>query len=219
MLTWMKNQITDLYNAVLALSERLQSVRDTASLLNNRTMHHIGYGKEALKDIVENAAKEEEKPLQQKKEGKRVKGCGLLPEWLRKKRCINALDTFDDNLCVWRCLALYKRKDMKRGAERSTKEALNLAREFYSDNKLKRKDVRATRLEDFEGIAKHFNVNIVLYESEKESGEDAGKIWRVVHGKTQYKDTLSTINMGLFKGHCFYINKIAVLCQRLQANL
>ena len=89
-------------------------------------------------------------------------GCGLLPEWLRKKRCINALDTFDDNLCVWRCLALYKQKDVKRGAERSTKEALNLAREFYSDNKLKRKDVRATKLVDFEGIAKHLNVNIML---------------------------------------------------------
>ena len=78
-------------------------------------------------------------------------GCGLLPEWLRKKceRCVNALDTFDDNLCVWRCLALYKRKDVKRGAERSKKEALNLAREFYSDNKLKRKDVRVTKLVDF----------------------------------------------------------------------
>ena len=44
MLTWVKNQITDLYNVVLALSERLQNVRDTASLLYNRTMHHIGFG-------------------------------------------------------------------------------------------------------------------------------------------------------------------------------
>ena len=94
-------------------------------------------------------------------------GCGLLLEWLRKKRCINALDTFVDNLCVWRCLALYKRKDVKRGAERSTKEALKLAREFCSDNELKRKHVRVTKLVDFEGIAKHLNVNIMLYESKK----------------------------------------------------
>ena len=28
-------------------------------------------------------------------------GCGPLPEWLRKKRCIHSLDNFDDNLCVW----------------------------------------------------------------------------------------------------------------------
>ena len=79
----MKNQITDLYNAALALSERLQSVRDTPALLYNRTMHHIGYGQDTLKDIVENAAKEEEKPQQQTKEGKRVKSCGLLPECQR----------------------------------------------------------------------------------------------------------------------------------------
>ena len=55
-----------------------------------------------------------------------------------------------------------KQEDVKRGVERSTKEALNLAREFYSDNKLERKDAQATKLEDFEGIAKHFNVNIVV---------------------------------------------------------
>ena len=35
-------------------------------------------------------------------------GCGPLPHWLRNKRCIYAVDTFDDNLCVWRCLAIYK---------------------------------------------------------------------------------------------------------------
>ena len=72
----MKNQITNLYNAVSApvaasrdaLAELLQSVRDTAFLLYNRTMHHIGYGQETLKDIVENAAKEEEEPQQQTEE-------------------------------------------------------------------------------------------------------------------------------------------------------
>ena len=88
-----------------------------------------------------------------------------------------------------------------------------LSREFYSDNKLKRKDVGVIKLVDFEGIAKHLNVNIMLYESKNESGQDAGKIWRLVYGKTQYKDTLPTINMGLFKRHCFYINKIDVSCQ------
>ena len=36
-------------------------------------------------------------------------GCGPLPYWLRNKRCIYSIDTFDDNLCVWRCLVIYKR--------------------------------------------------------------------------------------------------------------
>ena len=33
--------------------------------------------------------------------------CGPLPDWLRDKHCIYAIDNFDDNLCVWRCLATY----------------------------------------------------------------------------------------------------------------
>ena len=140
-------------------------------------------------------------------------GCGPLLEWLRKKRCIHSLDTFDDNLCVWRCLAIYSRRDVKKGWEFVTKEALKLAREYYADNKLKRKDVRATKLVNFEGIVKHLNINIMLYQPSKESGKDAGKTWRLVYGKIQYRDTLPTINMGLFKGHYFYINKIDVLCQ------
>ena len=69
-MSWFRNTITDLYNAVSApvaatrdaLWEHLQSVRDTASLLYKRTMRYIG---ETLKKIVENAVKEEE--------GKRVK--------------------------------------------------------------------------------------------------------------------------------------------------
>ena len=171
-MSWCRNTITDLYNAVLApvaairdaLASRLESVRETATLLYERAKQKLGYG-QRLKDIVEEQTNQDYIGIEDFKliaSNESLMGCGLLPEWLRKERCINALDTFDDNLCVWRCLALYKRKDVKRGAERSTKEALNLAREFYSDNKLKRKAVRATRLEDFEGIAKHFNVNIVI---------------------------------------------------------
>ena len=141
-------------------------------------------------------------------------GCGPLPDWLRKKRCIYAIDTFDDDMCVWRCLAIYKRKDIKRGTEFVTKAALNLAREYYGDNKLKRKDVRPTKLVDFEGIAKHHNVNIMLYEPKKDRGKDAGSIWRLVYGKIQHRNHLPTINMGLLGGHCFYIKKMDVLCKR-----
>ena len=54
---------------------------------------------------------------------------------------------------VWRCLAIYTRSNESRERERLTREALKLAREYYENNKLKRKDVRATKLMDFEGIA------------------------------------------------------------------
>ena len=74
MTNWMKNQLTKLYNAVSAplaatrdvLAERLQSIRDIASLLYNRMMENMGYGRERLKDIVEKEAEEEQ---QQEEEG------------------------------------------------------------------------------------------------------------------------------------------------------
>ena len=67
--TFLKNIILKLYNAVSApvaatrdaLAERLQSVRETTSLLYNRMMENMGYGQqETLKDIVEKEAEEEE---------------------------------------------------------------------------------------------------------------------------------------------------------------
>ena len=71
MTSLMKNQLTKLYNAVSTpvaatrdtLAERLQSIRETASLLYNRMVENMGYGKERLKDITE---KEEKKNNSQK---------------------------------------------------------------------------------------------------------------------------------------------------------
>ena len=68
MTSWMRNQLTKLYNAVSApvaatrdaLAERLQRVRETASLLYNRMVENMGYGLERLKDIVEKEAEEEQ---------------------------------------------------------------------------------------------------------------------------------------------------------------
>ena len=70
----MRNQLTKLYNAVSApvpgtrdaLAERLQGVRDTPSLLYNRTMENMGYGRQKrLKDIVKKEANEEEEQQQE----------------------------------------------------------------------------------------------------------------------------------------------------------
>ena len=61
----MRNHLTKLYNAVstpmtATPAERLQSVRDTASLLYNKMMENMRYGQERLKDIVEKEAEEEQ---------------------------------------------------------------------------------------------------------------------------------------------------------------
>ena len=62
-----------------------------------------------------------------------------LPDWLRGKRCIYAIDKFDDNLCVWRCLAIDKRNSIQRDTEFVTRTGLNLAREYYGDKNLKKR--------------------------------------------------------------------------------
>ena len=58
---FLRNTISKVYKSVSepvsatrdALAERLQSVRETASLLYNRMTQNMGYGQERLKDIVE----------------------------------------------------------------------------------------------------------------------------------------------------------------------
>ena len=81
--TFSRNTISKLYNAVSvpvaatqdALAERLQGVRETASLLYNRMMENMGY-QERLKDIVEKEAEEEDqqqKPAAVKKEEEEAK--------------------------------------------------------------------------------------------------------------------------------------------------
>ena len=64
MTSWMRNQLAKLHNAVSvpvaatrnAVTERLQSVRETASLLYNKMMKNMEYRLQRLKDIVEKEA-------------------------------------------------------------------------------------------------------------------------------------------------------------------
>ena len=144
-------------------------------------------------------------------------GCGPPPDWLRKKRCIYGIDKFDDNLCVCRCLAIYKKpahgeKNQVQG--RNCDVAKNVRREYYGHNNLKKRDVRPTKLVDFEGIPRHHNVNIMLDEPKEYRGKDAGSVWQLVYGKTQHKNDLPTINMGLLGGYCFYMKEMDVFCKR-----
>ena len=70
-----RNIISKLYNAASApvaatgdaLTERLRSVRKTASLLYNRMMNNMGYGQERFKDTLEKEAGEEEAKQQHEK--------------------------------------------------------------------------------------------------------------------------------------------------------
>ena len=134
-------------------------------------------------------------------------GCDPLPNWLHGKRCIYSIDNTDNNLCVWRCLVISERIgcNQARPAINTTREAPNLAREFYNQPKLRVRDVRATKLVDFENIALKFKVNIRLYEPKNQS------TWKLVFGQNQFKSSLLNVDIGLYIGHCFYIKDLDVL--------
>jgi len=143
-------------------------------------------------------------------------GCGPLPEWLRSKKSIYSIDQDQDNLCVWRCLVIFTRlqKNADQPSKRTTEDALKLAREFYDDNNLKKKDVKPTKLSDFEKIADKFNVNIRLFETIQKNGQE---IWQMVYGKNKFKESRESIDIGLYvdkskeMSHCFYIKNLELL--------
>ena len=71
MTSWIRNKIASLYNAVSAsvqtawdaISQRLQSVPETASLLHNRMKDNFWHEQVRLKDIIEKGAREKEQKV------------------------------------------------------------------------------------------------------------------------------------------------------------
>ena len=112
---------------------------------------------------------------------------------------------------MWRCLAVHYRGDKKQREKFTTREALNLACEYYENRKLKRENVRATKLVDMEGISRNFNINIRIFEPRANSEKAP---WRLVYGHNQYRKCWKDgINLGMLDGHYFYIKKMDVLTQ------
>ena len=65
-------------------------------------------------------------------------------------------------------------KGKKRPEEKTNRDALNLARDFYKRPNLKRENVWPTSLVNFENIAKQFKVNIRLFEPKEKKIKQRG---------------------------------------------
>ena len=82
-------------------------------------------------------------------------GTGPLPDWLRNLahgRTMVALDTFEDNLCLWRFIAVHRGVRV----DRSTKEARSLAKSFFKLQTLPT-DLPRTALDVLENVERHLN--------------------------------------------------------------
>ena len=144
-------------------------------------------------------------------------GTGPLPDWLRnlargRAGPMVALDTYQDNLCLWRCIALH------RGArpDRSTTAARELAKSFF---KLRAtpNDSPKTSLDELDRVERHLNqgaafsywLGICVYEPEREV--DGGVVWHLRRNPPAKLTNILTI--GIYEGHAFVIKDISKLAR------
>ena len=141
-------------------------------------------------------------------------GTGPLPDWLRNRahgRSMVALDTYRDNMCLWRCIAVH------RGArpDRSTKAAQDLAKSFF---KLRNTPTNCskTSLDELEKVEMQLNkgtafsgwLGIRVYVPERVGTE---VVWHLTRNPAaQFKNVMT---IGVFKEHAFLIKDITKLAK------
>ena len=84
-------------------------------------------------------------------------GLSRLPDWLRNKREVISLDTFNDDLCVFRCLAVHLGADK----QYNTRRTRELARSFFDAHPKPRGN--GITLRQFHLLEKRFKQGIVAY--------------------------------------------------------
>ena len=123
-------------------------------------------------------------------------GLGRLPDWLRNKRGVLSLDTYEDNLCLFRCIAVHWGATPKRNM-RKTRELEN---SFFTQ----RPDLR-NRLTDkhLSLLEKHFKQGIAAYTVQPNND------FLLTHVPANYAQVgRPLLNMGLYAGHAFLITDL-----------
>ena len=142
-------------------------------------------------------------------------GTGPLPDWLRNlahNRYMLALDTYKDNLCLWRCIAVHRGSR----ADRSTTAARELAKSFFNLIAIPQ-DCRKTSLDELDEVEKHLNkkqnfkdwLAICVYEPERM--EDGEVVWHL-RRKPPAKLT-NILTIGIYEGHAFVIKDVTKLAK------
>ena len=122
-------------------------------------------------------------------------GLGCLPDWLRNKHEVISLDTYNDNLCLFQCIAVH------RGANKqfNTRRARELAQSFFATYR----KLTAVTSQQFELLKKHFKQGIAAY-----SVTNAGD-FILIHQPSHYdKVSHPMMHMGIYENHAFLIKDI-----------
>ena len=131
-------------------------------------------------------------------------GAGLVPEYIRRRKCIISLDidrskrkAFSDNLCAFRCLAYHR-------GHREPRESENVVRVYRNKwcrfKRLTNENFTGISLKEMFDFEQVFQVNVNLF-SLKENGD----IESVYRSSFRYKDTMYA---NVYKNHMSYITNI-----------
>ena len=123
-------------------------------------------------------------------------GVGLLPNWLRHKKGLIALDQYDDKLCVFPRIAV------RQGAHHmfNTKRARELAESFFAAHDIPNRKITRRH---FPLIEKHFQQGIAAYEINEEG------TFALKYLPSRFdKIGIPQMNIGIYKEHAFLITKL-----------
>ena len=123
-------------------------------------------------------------------------GLGRLPDWLRNKHGVLSLDTYEDNLCLFRCIAVHQGATPKHNM-RKTRELEN---SFFTQRPGLRNRLTDKHLSLLE---KHFKQGIAAY-TVQPNGD-----FILTHVPANYDQVgRPLLNMGLYDGHAFLITDL-----------
>ena len=121
-------------------------------------------------------------------------GEGRLPEWLRTKRVLLALDKYDEELCIFRCIAVHQ------GAHRvrNTRKTRELAASIFDKNRVRGQIYKR----HFPFIENHFQQGIAGYEI------DAEGAFALKYLPSRFdKMRVPQMDIGIYEEHALLITK------------
>ena len=124
-------------------------------------------------------------------------GRGCLPDWLRNKRGVLSLDTYNDQRCLFRCIAVH----WGAHAKRNIRKTMELESSFFAQRPGLRGRLTSRHLPLLE---QHFKQGIVAY-TVQPNGD-----FILTHLPANYDRVgRPVLTMGLYAGHAFLIQDLA----------
>ena len=126
-------------------------------------------------------------------------GLGRLPDWIRNKREAISLDTFDDDFCVFRCLAVHQGADK----QYNTRRTRELARSFFAVHTKLGGNDNVITLQQFYLLERHFKQGIGAY-TVTHDGDFVLSYTPSHYDKVGHP----TMTVGIYDAHAFLITDI-----------